>query len=203
MTSAEAYGRLLRFGRAVVETREVATLCDVSISSASHLMRGLADAGVVQRVHRGLWALDSSVAPRVLGPYLTSPHPGYVSFWSALSEHDMIEQIPAQTFVASLGRTRRISTAFGDFSVHHLAPEVFGGFSGDPSTGFLARPEKALFDIAYIRAPRGGRVYFPEIDLPERFDEQEMWRWVARIPNAKLRTVVERELRRTVRATVG
>ena len=192
-----------RFGRPVMETREVASLCDVSISSASHLMRGLADAGVAHQLRRGFWVLDSAVESQVLAPYLTAPHPSYVSLWSALSAHDMIEQIPAQTFVASLGRTRRISTALGEFSIHHLAPEVFGGFRGDPSTGFLATPEKALFDIAYIRAPRGGRVFFPEIELPQRFDDREMWRWVARIPNAKLRTVVERELRRTVGATVG
>jgi hypothetical protein len=38
--------------------------------------------------------LDPNVAPFVLAPYLTVPLPAYVSFFSALSRHGMIEQIP-------------------------------------------------------------------------------------------------------------
>ncbi len=200
MTSGEAYGRLKRFGRPVVETREVAALCGVSVSSASHLLRALATSGLVHRVHRGVWAVDATTNPRVLAPYLTSPYPGYISLWSALSAHGMIEQIPAQTFVASLGRTRTISTHLGAFSIHHLAPEVFGGFTGNPSRGFVATPEKALFDVVYVRAPRGGRVYFPELELPTDFDHAALQAWVDHIPNAKMKTVVRRELERTLDA---
>jgi len=70
----------------------------------------------------------------------------------------MIEQIPRSTFVASLDRTKRVDTPIGAFSMHHIAPELFTGFEGTPDTGYLATPEKALFDTVYIRAPRGGHV---------------------------------------------
>ncbi len=198
MTSGEAYGRLRRFGRPVVETGEVSALLGVSVSSASHLLRALARSGLVHQVHRGVWAMEDATSPRVLAPYLTSPYPGYVSLWSALWDHGMIEQIPAETFVASLGRTRKVATHRGSFSIHHLAPDVFGGFTGDPAAGFVATPEKALFDVAYVRAPRGGRVYFPEIELPADFDHAALSGWVDRIPNPKMKTVVGRELERTL-----
>jgi hypothetical protein len=110
----------------------------------------------------------------------------------------MIEQIPAQVFVVSLGRSRRIDTAFGQYSMHHLAPEVFGGFEGDPEHGYLATPEKALFDTLYVRAPRGGRAYFPELSLPDGFDAAELLRWRDLIPSPKLRTIVARGIERVL-----
>ncbi len=203
MTSGEAYGRLARFGRPVVETREAAALLGVSVSSASHLLRSPAGSGLARRLHRGVWAVGAAADPRVLAPYLTSPYPGYVSLWSALAYHGMVDQIPAQTFVASLGRTRTISTPSGSFSIHHLTPELFGGFTGDPDHGFLATPEKALFDVVYVRAPRGGRVYFPEIELSADFDYPALEAWIARVPNAKIRTVVRREIERTLGVVTG
>ena len=130
-----------------------------------------------------------------VAPYLTTPFPAYVSLWSALSRHDMIEQIPRQISVASLTRTRRIETAIGTYEIHHLAPEVFGGFDGSEETGYLATPEKALFDTVYVRAAAGTRAYFPELSLPLKdFDDLELERWTERIKGSRLRTLVSRHL---------
>lgn len=192
MNAVQAHGRLRRFGAPVVETREAAALLGTSLSNASRLLRALADAGLVRRIRAGLWALDPAIPPDVVVPYLTAPHPAYVSLWSALAHHDMIEQIPARVFVASLHRSQQIATGFGVYSVHHLAPEVFGGFTGDPGQGYIATAEKALFDTVYTRAPRGGRVYFPELTLPEGFRYDGVREWVDRIPVARLRTIVAR-----------
>jgi predicted transcriptional regulator of viral defense system len=125
-------------------------------------------------------------------PYLTAPFPAYVSFWSALARHDMIEQVPRLIYVASPGRTRRITTTIGTYSVHHLAPELFGGYVGSASSGYLASPEKALFDVVYLRAARGGRVMLPEIELPDGFRADELEKWIARVARPRLRTLVAR-----------
>jgi len=157
------------------------------------------------RLRHGLWALDSDVDPFSVPPYLTAPFPAYVSFWSALARHDMVEQIPRQIFVASVDRTRRVSTAIGTYSIHHLAPELFDGYRGSEESGYLATPEKALFDTVYIRAPRSARVYFPELSLQENFDERQVEEWIQRIATPRLRTLVSRglteALRRASRAT--
>lgn len=110
----------------------------------------------------------------------------------------MIERVPGWTFVASLDRTREIATALGSYSIHHLAPEVFGGFDGDSERGYVATAEKALFDTIYIRAPRGGRAYSPELSLPAEFDDAQLDAWTRRITVARLRTVVTRGLDRAL-----
>lgn len=203
MTASQAYGQLRAFGRPVIETREAATLLRISSSNASHLLRSMDASGLVRRIRHGLWAIDAAADPFVIAPYLTVPYPAYVSLWSALAAHDMIEQIPAQVFVASLDRSRRIVTGFGPYSIHHLAPEVFGGFEGDPEHGYLATPEKALFDTLYVRAPRGGRAYFPELSLPVGFDAGELGKWRDLISSTKLRTIVARGIERVLAQAQG
>lgn len=199
MRAAAAYGELLRIGRPIVETREAATRLRASVSSASHVLRSMEEAGLVQRLRHGLWALHSDIDPFVVAPYLTAPFPAYVSFWSALARHDMIEQIPRQTSVASLDRARRVTTTIGTYSIHHLAPELFDGYSGSEESGYLATPEKALFDTVYVRAPRGARIFLPELSLPESFDDKQLEKWTPKIATPRLRTLVSRGLQEALR----
>lgn len=194
MRAADAYGELLRLERPIIATREAATRLALSVSRASHLLRSLEEAGLARRLRHGLWAIHPDVDPFSVAPYLTAPFPAYVSFWSALARHDMIEQIPRQIFVASLDRTRRISTSIGTYSIHHLVPELFDGYRGAEETGYLATPEKALFDTIYLRAPSGARIFLPELSLPESFDEGRLQGWVSRIARPRLRTLVWRGL---------
>ena len=194
MRTSDAYGALLALGRPVVETREAATLLDTSLTNASRILRTLEEGGLIRRIRRGLWTLDLEIDAFVVAPCLTAPFPAYVSFWSALARHDMIEQIPRSVFVASLDRTKRVNTTVGTFSIHHMAPELFTAFDGTPDTGYLATPEKALFDTVYVRAPRGGRVYFPELSLPADFDATKIEAWTKEIARPRLRTIVSREL---------
>jgi hypothetical protein len=106
----------------------------------------------------------------------------------------MIEQLPRQIFVASLDRTRQVTTAVGTYSIHHLAPELFGGFEGSGERGYLATPEKAPFDVVYLRASRGGPIMLPELELPRRFQEKRLWEWAGRVARPRLRTLVSRGL---------
>jgi predicted transcriptional regulator of viral defense system len=194
VNATQAYGQLLALGRPVVETREAAARLRTSSSSATHMLRSMERAGLVRRLRHGLWAIDPGVDPDVVAPYLTAPYPAYVSLWSALARHGIIEQIPRQVFMVSLDRGRRIETSLGTYSIHHLAPELFGGFTGSPTEGYVATQEKALFDSVYLRAPRGGRTYFPEIALSDGFDRGELEAWTEKIPSARMRTLVERGL---------
>jgi predicted transcriptional regulator of viral defense system len=199
MKATEAYGELLRIGRPIVETREAAARLGLSASRASNLLRSLADAGLARRLRHGLWALGpDEVEPFRLAPYLTAPDPAYVSFWSALARHGLIEQIPRQIYVASPHQTQRIETALGRYSIHQIAPELFDGYTGSEETGYLATPEKALFDTIYLRASQRGQVFLPEFVLPEDFDEQRLDDWTARVSRPGLRTLVSRKLEDTL-----
>jgi predicted transcriptional regulator of viral defense system len=198
MTRTDAFGDLLQLRRPIIETREAAARLEVSISRASHLLRSLEESGLVRRLRHGLWALQPDVDPFSVPPYLTAPFPAYVSFWSALARHGMIEQVPRQIFVASLDRTRRVTTKVGTYSIHHLAPELFDGYEGSEETGYLATPEKALFDTVYLRAARGGQILLPELQLPEGFQEDKLAEWTSRVARPRLRTLVSRGLAKAV-----
>ena len=195
MKATDAYADLLRMDRPVVTTREAAVRWRTQQRTAGQRLRAMDEAGLVRRLRRGLWALDLEVEPFALAPYLTAPFPAYVSFWSALSRHGMIEQIPRRISVASLDRARRIATAIGSYEVHHLAPELFTGYDGSPEAGYLAAPEKALFDTVYVRAAAGSEAFFPELVLPRGFDDAQIGEWCDRIGSPRLRTLVLRRLR--------
>ncbi len=199
MKATDAYADLLRMDRPVVTTREAAVRWQAQQRTASQRLRAMEEAGLVRRLRRGLWALDLEVEPFALAPYLTAPFPAYVSFWSALSHHGMIEQIPRRISVASLDRARRIATAIGAYEVHHLAPELFAGYDGSPEAGYLAAPEKALFDSVYVRAAAGSQAFFPELVLPPAFDDARIGEWCDRVGSPRLRTLVSRRLRAVLR----
>jgi predicted transcriptional regulator of viral defense system len=194
MTPINAYGDLLKMKRPIVTNREAAARWQTSHGTAARRLRGLEEAGLVRRLRRGLWALDPNVTPFVVVPYLTAPFPAYVSFFSALSHHEMIEQIPRRISVASLDRARRVQTTIGTYEIHHLTPDLFAGYEGSEEAGYLAIPEKALFDAVYVRAVAGGKAFFPELSLPSDLDEAKLREWTARIGSARLRTLVSRRL---------
>lgn len=194
MRLTDAYANLQRMDRPVIETREAAVRLALSTPATSKLLRRLERSRLVHRLRRGLWVLHPEIEPFALSRYLTAPFPAYVSFWSALARHGMIEQIPRQVYVASLGRTRKIKTSIGDFSIHHLVPELFGGYRQIDEGGHLATPEKALFDTVYLLTPKGGQIHLPELELTDAFADAELASWTDRIANPRIRTLVRRGL---------
>lgn len=203
MTPIGDYGQLRRLDRSVVTTSEAAAVWQASGRTAGRRLEALDEAGLVRRLRRGLWALDPEIPPFAVAPFLTAPFPAYVSFWSAFARHQMIEQIPRQVSVASLDRARIAITTVGNFEIHHLAPELFGGFDGSEESGYVATPEKALFDTVYVRTASGARAYFPELSLPAGFRDRELEKWTERIESSRLRTLVSRRLDEALSATRG
>lgn len=198
MRSIDAYADLKRIGRPVITTGEAAARLRVSNPYASKQLKLMEDAGLIRRLKRGIWSLDIEIDPTILPPYLTAPEPAYVSMFSALARHGMIEQIPRRITAVSTDRARRIPTAVGVFEIHQLAPEVFGGFEGTASRGYIAKPEKALFDTVYVRSASGSTAYFPELSISSGFDQSAIDYWIDQIAGSRLRTIVLRRLAEVV-----
>jgi predicted transcriptional regulator of viral defense system len=200
MNTREAYAQLKRIGVPAIETAEAAALLRQSKSAASQTLARLAQSGLVTRVRSGTWWIDGPVQREKLAPFLCAPFPGYVSLASALRAHGMIEQIPSVTYVVTLGRSRRIPTSAGSFSLHYIDPVLFGGFE-QRGGALVATPEKALFDLAYLA---GGRsrlgVGVPELTLPRRFKKRELEQWVERIPSQRARTLTEARLAKLMKS---
>jgi predicted transcriptional regulator of viral defense system len=196
MNAREALGRLRSLHVPAATTADAAAVLGLSAEAASHTLRRLASSGLVTPVRRGIWALSDRPDPLALAEYVTAPYPSYVSLQTALYRRGMVAQIPSMIYLVSLARSSRIATKVGTYSVHHIRPELFGGFEHDPASGTkLALPEKALFDFLYL-SPTRGRLFtaLPELELPRGFRRGVVREWVGRIPSRRSRTIVQRRL---------
>lgn len=195
MTSLEALATLRRLGVPAVDTADAAAALGLASAAASQTLARLAKAGLVRRVRHGTFWLEDTLDVLRLPEILTAPLPSYVSLQTALHRRGLIEQIPEVVYAVSLARTQRVTTDVGTFSVHHIAPELFGGYDETPSGAKLATAEKALFDVAYLASGRS-RLFteLPELELPRGFRRSDLARWVAKIPSARSRTLAERKL---------
>jgi len=196
MNAREALGRLRSLHLPAVTTADAMAVLRLSPQAASHTLRRLASSGLLIAIRRGLWALSDLPDPLALAEYVTAPYPSYVSLQTALYRRGMVAQIPSMIYLVSLARSCRIETSIGTYSVHHVRPELFGGFEYDPGSGTkLALPEKALFDFFYL-SPTRGRLFaaLPEVELPRGFRRAEARAWIARIPSLRSRTIVQRRM---------
>lgn len=198
MKLTEAHARLIELDVPAFSTNEAAAWLRISNNHASQLLSRLAQTGHVARLDRGRWALPERMQPMLLPEALTAPKPSCVSLYTALYEHRMIEQIPDVIYAVTLAPTRRVKTALGTVSLHHITPELFYGFDVNVKTGIkLATPEKALFDTLYFRPARSQLFRaLPELELPKRFDKQLTYSMTERIAAEPRKILVRAELDR-------
>jgi predicted transcriptional regulator of viral defense system len=185
--------------RPVFTTREIASVCGTSLSSASQMLKRREKNEQIIRAARGIWCVptDPRFTQFQLVPFLAGTHQAYVSFFSALQLHGMIEQIPQVVYAATTAHTRRRTTPIGTFSFHRMNPQLFAGFDWyNRNWSFLiARPEKSLVDCLYLSSRKGKRFgRFPEIELGRPFSRRKAWLWVKKIPDARIRQNVHLKL---------
>jgi predicted transcriptional regulator of viral defense system len=192
MNRMDAYAELRRIGPPVISTDDARVRLRTSTTAASQLLRRLAGTGLVLDLRHGLWGLDPHFDPLALPLYLTRPLPAYISLFSALYHHDMIDQVPRVTYVVSMGRAHMVKTSLGTYSIRRVAPEVFGGYTIDEKSGvWLATPEKALFDMLYLSWSRDRQfARVVDVRLPRGFRAREVRRWIGMIPSARIRGIV-------------
>lgn len=199
MKAADAIVRLRRLGAPVITTAEAAKLFETSIDVGAKTMARLAQAGVLSRVRRGLWAIAHPLDPHLVAEFLTAPNPSYVSLQTALYHHGMISQVPSVVYAVSLAKRQTIRTTVGVFSLHRVAPEFFGGFDVTASGAKLASPEKALLDVFYLTST-STRLFsrLPELELPRGFRVLAARHWIERVSSPRLRTIMTRRLERAL-----
>jgi predicted transcriptional regulator of viral defense system len=205
MRSIDALAALGTVGKSIITTAEASAVWRMDPASSSKTLSRLAASKLVQKVHQGVWSIGGDAPdPFEVAPVLTRPYPNYVSMYSALFNHGIIDQIPRTIDLMSLGRPMKLETAVGVFTVHHLHEESFAGFIGQSAyRSGLATPEKALVDTVALLSVRSGVVTLPEIDLSADFDLDAMWAWVERISSRRLRTLTTRNLERLVEPVVA
>lgn len=134
---------------------------DVCPSDVRRQLSRWTRAGKLVQLRRGLYALGA--------PYeKVSPHPyvvanrlvsgSYVSLETALGHYGMIPEHVPVTASVTTGRPGRRENSLGSFDYQHVSRRLFWGFTraqvAPGQAAFLARPEKALIDLVYLR-PQG------------------------------------------------
>ncbi len=192
MNQIEALQRLRTLATAVVESRDVAALLQVSASNATTILRRLAAEEMIIHLSRGRWLVDQKTDRLALPELISAPDPAYISLQSALFHHGVIEQIPSILYAVTPGRPRRLRTPIATISFHRMPPELFQGFQlSSASDAKIAIPEKALFDLIYL-APGRSRMFakLPELTIPRRFQWQRLKEYTELVKSAGRRAFI-------------
>jgi len=154
-----------------------------------HVRRQLtrwANAGKVFKLRRGLYALAPPYQKVRPHPFVVANRmvPGsYVSLQSALAHYTLIpETVPATTSVA-LDRPRRWTTPLGIYVFRYVQKARLSGYHlldlGSGPRAVVARPEKALLDLAYLTRHGDDEEYLQSLRLqnfelldPEVLDQE-------------------------------
>lgn len=195
MTARAFYKKLA--GQKHITTRAAAQLAGLSIPAASMALRRLAADGLSVPLKKGAWLVGTSPSkPGALITAAADPYVAYLSGPSALRLHGRIQQISQTHFAVTLGRPRVVAMAAERVALHHIHPRLFGGYEYDPrADGFVASPEKALFDIAYLSTMNHSRVSgnLPETNL-KGIHWKEIHAWLDRISTPRIREAVTQAL---------
>jgi len=157
-------------------------------------------AGKIYQVRRGLYSL----AP----PYQKiKPHPfmiankmlraSYVSCQSALAFYGLIPEYVPVTVSVTTTRPGRRETILGVFEFHHIKSDLFRGYRltdlGGGQQAFIATPEKALLDLAYLHPGSISPAYIQELRLQnlERLNLDELNHQAEGFNSPKLLNVVK------------
>ena len=197
MNQIEALQRLRTLATPVVETRDVAALLQASTSSATTILRRLAQKRMITHLSRGRWLVNEKIDRLALPELILAPYPAYISLQSALFYHGLIEQIPSVIYAITPARPRRLRTPMGTISFHRMPPELLTGFElASRSDAKIAIPEKALFDMLYL-APGRSRVFsnLPELMIPRRFQWGRLKEYTKLVPSTGRRAYIAERIK--------
>jgi hypothetical protein len=154
---------------------------DVSaIDIASQLSRWV-KTGKLLSLRRGVYALATPYRRRDPHPFEIANvlvRPSYVSLESALSFHGLIPEAVFVTTSVTTAAPSTFDTALGRFDFRHVAPDFLWGYTeqvvaGGKRTALVARPEKALLDLAYLRPGADAEPFLRQLRL-ERLDRLDL-----------------------------
>jgi len=129
-------------------------------------------AGKLIQLRRGLYTLAEPYRKVALHPFTLAnamKEASYVSLQSALSYYAMIpEHVPTVTSVTTQ-RPERVKTPLGQFVFRHVKKAWFHSFRqielGSGQRAFVATPEKALLDLAYLTPGADNYNFLAELRL--------------------------------------
>jgi len=197
MNALELLALLKKQDLAHFRIQDIAQLANSSVNNISPHLKRLENLGHIIRLKRGLWAFPQRIQRYALPAILTAPIPSYVSLYSALFFHGMIEQIPDVIYAVTAGRTSRVTSLLGTVSFHHVCLPLVTGYTFDLDTEVaMASPEKALVDTLYLQSSKSPLFHrLPELEIPSEFDQKQAEEFIELIPHRAKRESTKMRLK--------
>jgi len=80
--------------------------------------------------------------------------PSYISFWTALSYHNLTDQLPHTIYVVNTETSKEIEFRNHKIQFINLKPQIMFGYAN--YDGIIAEPEKAVIDSLHLPKYAGG-----------------------------------------------
>lgn len=144
-------------------------------------VKRMLDAGVIFQIAHGFYALkQEKLDVEKLATQLY--YPSYISFESALSKYDVINQSMYGLSLATTRHSKKIALAGVDCEYSQLKPALFFGFDLVNDT-YLAQAEKAFLDLIYLMClgKRKGNTSEWELDV---LNQKKLVEYAAFYPDA-------------------
>lgn len=169
----------------LTDTKKITSNTDESLSVA---MGRLVKQGDIVRIHKGFYTADiSSLDWEAFACAVYAP--SYVSFESALAAHNVLSQRPIHISLATLRRSKRISSANRNVIYHHLKNDLFWGYAKNGGA-LLADAEKAFLDLLYLSL-NGYAKFDPEEMNLDLLDGTKLKKYLRKFDNKRMDKVVE------------
>lgn len=127
--------------------------------------------GKIIQLRKGLYLLADvyrKIEPFDLHIAALLKNPSYISLEKALEYHDLIPEAVATYTSVTTKRQQKFVTPMGVFDYRHIQPPLFCGYESvtvNKQTAFVAKPEKALLDLFYLRAVPVSPAYIEELRM--------------------------------------
>ena len=156
-------------------------------------------AGKLIQLRRGVYSLADPYRKVQPEPFLLAnalKPASYVSLQSALAYYGMIpEYVPVVTSVTT-GRPEEVDTPLGRFLYRHVKMSWFFGYRQVELTSgqvaFIAQPEKALLDLAYLTTGTASEDYWQQLRLQnlQNLNTEQLADWARQEGGRKLEQVI-------------
>jgi len=156
-------------------------------------------AGKLIQLRRGVYSLADPYRKIRPEPFLLAnalKPASYVSLQSALAYYGMIpEYVPVVTSVTT-GRPEEVDTPLGRFLYRHVKTSWFFGYRQVELTSgqvaFIAQPEKALLDLAYLTTGATSEDYWQQLRLQnlQNLNTEQLADWARQEGGRKLEQVI-------------
>lgn len=177
-------------------TKEAGNILHTSANHTAIILSRLAKQNTIVHLARGRWAYSNTVDPLLLPNILVHPMMAYISLYSALYYHNMIDQIPNTIFAISNGKTKIFNTPLAKISIHNISSKLFTGYKALGKNSLLmATPEKALFDILYFMPTKSNLFKrLTEIEIVENFQFSFLEKWIKQVKNKSRQRSIEKNV---------